>query len=92
MERIEVELHSTEPTAVEATRLVFRMLNAELEEKDGKFYVLTDHPEFIRFAAVQQGYVKAVVDSSAAPPTNSSGSSPTAALMRWKTSSPSAST
>lgn len=62
-ERVEVELHSTEPSAVEATRQTFRALaggSHDLVEEDGKFYVVTDNPGFVRFAAERQGYVRRV--------------------------------
>lgn len=65
--KIEVELHSTEQTAVEATSLVLSQapLNSVLIEEDGKFYIVTDNPGFIEFAVEHQGYVKRLVRKNA---------------------------
>lgn len=62
-DEIEVELHSTEPSAVEATRSTLAMapLDSKLIERNGKFYVQTSNPGFIRFALEQQGYVRRIV-------------------------------
>lgn len=59
---VEVELHSTEPSAVEATRSTIRMLHPagshDLIEKDGRYYI---HDGFCAFACERQGYVKMVL-------------------------------
>lgn len=61
---IEVELHSNEPSAVEAVRSTLKMLpmgGAVLHERDGKFYV----PDgFAAFACENQGYVRRVIRTS----------------------------
>ena len=59
---VEVELWSTAPEAVEATRNTFKMLPGGAAgdtflEEDGHFFVKAGFPEF---AAVKQGYVKRV--------------------------------
>ena len=63
MERIEVELYSTSPDAVEQVKELLKQapLNSTLEEEGGKFYVVTENPGFLRFALTNQGYVKRVV-------------------------------
>lgn len=63
MERIEVELHSTDPDSVEAMRGLLKQapLNSTLEEADGKFFVVTANPGFLLFALANQGYVKRVI-------------------------------
>ena len=55
---IEVELHSTEPSAVEATRATVTQapINAELLEKGGRFFLRGSY--FALDACVVQGYVK----------------------------------
>lgn len=56
---IEVELHSTEPSAVEATRATMRALpGGDLIERDGRFFVPAGFPAW---AAERQGYVKRIV-------------------------------
>lgn len=61
---IEVELHSTDPEAVRATRQTIEALpGGSLVEREGRFFVPTG---FVEWACVHQGYVKHVV-----PPTNS---------------------
>ena len=55
---IEVELHSTEPSAVEATRNTIAMLGGSLTERDGRYFVPAG---FIAFACERQGYVRRVL-------------------------------
>lgn len=57
---IELELHSTHPDAVDATRNTIKQLGDELIEKDGKFFVSKD---YTAWACVRQGYVKRRVTS-----------------------------
>lgn len=58
---VEVELHSTDPSAVEAVRGTLDQLHGGpwyLVEQDGKWYI----PDgFCAFACEQQGYVKRVI-------------------------------
>lgn len=56
----ETELHSTDPSAVQATRATIEMLGGKLVERDGKFFLAGgDKPaHFIQWAAVRQGYVR----------------------------------
>jgi hypothetical protein len=61
---IEVVLHSTDPSAVDATRNTIRMLdrNADLVERDGRWFI-TNASGFVAFAVEHQGYVRAIVRS-----------------------------
>jgi len=60
----EVELHSTEPSAVEATRATLRQapINAELRKAGSVWFVVGS--DFARFACEHQGYVKRVLSPS----------------------------
>lgn len=57
---VEVELHSTEPSAVEATRETLESLPGGVRflEEDGRYYVTAG---FGAFAAERQGYVRRVL-------------------------------
>ena len=58
--RTQVELHSTDPSAIEAVRNTITMLpgGGLLEEENGNFYLVGS--AFLVFACQRQGYVKAV--------------------------------
>lgn len=58
-ELIQVTLHSTDPSAVFATRNTIKMLGGDLVEKDGLYFVTGDAraSEYIEWAALRQGYV-----------------------------------
>lgn len=62
---IEVELHSTEESAVEATRNTLLMLCAMLFERDGRWFLSTTNPGYVAFAAESQGYVRRVIRPAA---------------------------
>lgn len=59
---VEVELHSADPSAVEAVKNTFAMLPGCLPdsfvERDGRFYVRSG---FAAFAAENQGYVRRIL-------------------------------
>lgn len=57
----EVELHSTDPSAVQAVFQTISQLGGLLYERDGRYFVDSYKPDFLKFAVVQQGYVKRVV-------------------------------
>lgn len=61
-EEVEVELHSTNPDAVAATKNTFDMLpgGTKLIEREGRFYLVGGNLAFTKFAAVAQGYVRQV--------------------------------
>lgn len=64
MEEFEVELWSTDPRAVEATRNTLRILKPgdnNLIERDGRFFITSTHANFVKFAVAHQGYVKRVL-------------------------------
>lgn len=55
---VEVELHSQEPSAVDATmRTICALPGGDFKKEDGRFYVPSG---FVAWACEQQGYVKAV--------------------------------
>lgn len=55
----EVELHSTDPSAVQATRQTIEALpGGSLTERDGHFYIPRG---FVLWAAERQGYVKRIL-------------------------------
>jgi hypothetical protein len=60
----EVELHSTDPSAVEATRATLKQapICAELRKAGDAWFVVGS--DFARFACKQQGYVKRVLSPS----------------------------
>lgn len=58
----EVELHSTNPSAVEATRQTLLQLGGFLYEQDGRYFIDSLKPDFLKFAVVQQGYVRRVIE------------------------------
>lgn len=62
IEEIEVELWSTDEAAVEATRRTLEGIGGALYERDGRWFIGTLNAGFIRFAVIQQGYVKRVIE------------------------------
>lgn len=58
---IEVELWSTDPSAIEAVSQTLEQLGGMLFERDGRWFIGTLNPGFIAFAVTQQGYVKRVI-------------------------------
>lgn len=61
----EVELHSTDASAFEATFQTIKQLGGFLYEQDGRYYVDSISPDYLRFALRSQGYVKAVKETVA---------------------------
>ena len=57
-EEIVVELHSTHPSAVEATQNTLKMIGGDLVERDSKYYLRGSG--YVKWAAVHQGYVKSI--------------------------------
>lgn len=60
--KCEVELWSTDAPAVEAVRHTIQQLppgNGLLLEQDGRWFLIGN--EFLKFACVNQGYVKRVI-------------------------------
>lgn len=62
---VEVELRSTDPSAVAAVRATIAMLpgGGRLVESDGRFFLLGG--DFLAFACERQGYVKRVIRGGA---------------------------
>jgi hypothetical protein len=62
--RVPVELLSEIPSAVESTARTIATLHPagshRLVKEDDGYVIETDQPDFVRFAAVRQGYVKAL--------------------------------
>lgn len=65
--KVKVQLHSVDPSAVEAVRKTISMLpgGGSLVEDEGAFYL--DGSDFLIWACEQQGYVKAVLREAPEP-------------------------
>jgi phage terminase large subunit-like protein len=58
---LEVIPHGTDPTQIAGLRATIEQMGAYLIERDGRYFVSTTNPNYMRFALTQQGYVQSVI-------------------------------